>query len=85
MHGPGPEQESFKTKLVVREEQDAYQEDGTLKDHVISVKDFVDANPEMQGIPETANEQAGPAIHLCYGEDEDVDVATIDVEECIIV
>ena len=39
----------------------------------------------MQGILEAAEEQVGSTANLCYGEDEDVDVATIDVEEYIIV
>ena len=59
MHGLGPEHESFKTKLAVCTKQDAYQKDGRLKDHAISVKDLAEANPELQGILETANARPG--------------------------
>ena len=66
--------------------EDADQADGkTLREHVPPAQELAAANPEMQGILETAHERSGSAIHLCYGEDEDVDVATIDVEEYIIV
>ena len=70
---------------MVCKKSDAYEPDGKLKKKIISIRDLADANPEMQGILETANERSGSSIHLCYGEDEDVDVATIDIEEYIIV
>jgi len=99
VHGLGPKHEGFRvksraitakdleaeTKMVICKKSHAYEADGKLKKHIISVKDLTDANPEMQGILETAEERTGSSVHLCYGEDEDVDVATIDVEEYIIV
>ena len=57
------------TKMIVRRKSDSYEADGKLKKHIISVRDFAEANPEMQGILETAEEQMGSSVNLCYGED----------------
>ena len=99
VHGLGPEHEGYKmnlraitakdleaeTKMIICKKSDAYEADGKLKSHVISVQDLAAANPEMQGILETAAEQTGSSIHFCCGEDEDVDIGALDVEEYIIV
>ena len=39
----------------------------------------------MRGILETADERLGSAVNFCHCEDEDVDVAPIDIEEYVIV
>jgi hypothetical protein len=98
VHGLGPEQEGFKvksraitakdleaeTQLIVCKKTDAFDAEGNLKKNIVSIQDVAEANPEMQGIPESAEERAGSTVNFC-GEDEDVDLANIDIEEYIIV
>ena len=73
------------TQLIVCKKTDAYDAEGNLKKNIVSVQESAQANPEMQGILETAEERAGSTVNFCCGEDEDVVLANIDVEEYIIV